>query len=169
MIGRTNAGIGNIHTPGEAGFYFVRNGALTENTLYNSNGAGNVVEHPFYVEFTSLATNKAFAFTSTNKVDLTPYNVMVIDIMDGYSYTSSGKVPILCIGTDRPEVNPDSGTSVSNVVAYMQITQSSNDISTQRITWGLSSVTGEYYVGFILCGRSGVRGRMNIINFRLAE
>lgn len=142
----------------------VLNAAFTKDQSYNS-----ITQQNGYVKFES-GLNHTGIFTLTAPVDLTHFNTLYIDILNGTSYYRAGKTALICVGKNRP-YSSDSSSSVTNIDSYTHFV---NDTTVGEYTGfsgefflDVSDLSGEYYVGFAIQGTGKASHFVNVKHFGL--
>lgn len=151
----------------DLGWYLVYGGLTTSNGITRYATGNTVEQHSGYVSFVASANNTVGIYSSTNKVDLTGYSTLtlVTAAPTGFSYGGNTKVPLICIGSNRPTTT-GSSSAISNIVASQKIGSGSDvDIAPGTVTMDISSYSGEYYIAITMAGISSKRFEANILKF----
>ena len=147
------------------GFYLVKDGLLTDVAITKLKTTNTIVQNTGYVRFSDTSNNTIGIFSSTDAVDLTPFNTLKITLTgsSSKSYKGNTKVPTICIGSSRPTTTGGSG-DITNIIASTKLS-GTDAIPSGDYTLDVSSYSGLYYIALCMAGTGTWKFIADVVTF----
>ena len=147
------------------GIYLVKDGLLTDVAITKFKSTNTIVQNTGYVRFSDTANNNIGIFSSTDAIDLTPYNTLKLTITgsSSQSYKGNVKVPTLCIGSSRPTTSGGS-SDITNIIASTKLSNT-DAIPAGDYTLDISSYSGLYYIALCMAGTGTWKFLADVVTF----
>lgn len=147
------------------GIYLVKDGLLTDVAITKFKTTNTIVQNTGYVRFSDTSNNTIGIFSSTDAVDLTPFNTLKITLTgsSSKSYKGNTKVPTICIGSSRPTTSGGSG-DITNIIASTKLSET-DAIPAGDYTLDISSYSGLYYIALCMAGTGTWKFLADVVTF----